>query len=126
MKQTLYKDVTNTTWTVHPTAVRAAIKKDEMLNKYLGRWSKCSRISGWGHLHGWIQVHSVLVDVTMEPNVTTYETDTFKQVKRVVNNVYSTRVNLRCEYDHAKAGWTDAHRERLVNLLKGFGLTLEE
>jgi hypothetical protein len=101
---------------INPLTVRAAIKKNPLLSGYIGQWCASSRVSGWGHTYGYIQVESTLIECNPISR---------NEYVDICENVYSTKVELYCEQKHSKEGWTDKHAEDLQKILNTFKIKLE-
>jgi hypothetical protein len=109
------RNITKKRYIINPLTIRAEVKRNELLARFIGHWNE-SRIRGWGHTYGYIQIESKLVECNQISRT---------EYKDVCENVYTTEVSLYCEFDHCKNGWTEKHTDELQNILLKYNITLE-
>lgn len=91
-------------WITHHKTLYNAIKKDSLLYPYLGKWIASSRVKGWGKTVGYIQIRTKWIEDRLIQAT---------QYKHVWENVYTSYIELYCESDYSKIGWTEDHTKRI-------------
>ena len=114
MRNQKIRSKTKKRYILNPATVKAEIRKNPLLSKYLGHYNS-SRVSGWGHTHGYIQVESKWIECNHISRT---------EYNDVCENVYTTKIKLYAEFEHAKYGWTEAHNEELKKIAGKYKIEL--